>query len=56
MIEMIKYNQLNHITAELLIILTCIGGCGIFENDGIQSDCMGDSVEYDRKDKSDVNV
>ena len=53
---MIKYNHLNHIAAEWLIVWTCIGGWEFFENDSVQSDCMGDSVESDRKDKYDVNV
>ena len=28
---------------------------GIFQNNSVESDCMGDSVDSDRKDKSDVN-
>ena len=47
---------MNHIAAEWLIVWTCIGGWEFFENDSVQSDCMGDSVESDRKDKYDVNV
>ena len=32
------------------------GGWVICKNDSVYCDCMGDSVEYDRKDKYDVNV
>ena len=56
MIEMIKYNQLNHIAAEWLIVWTRLEGWGIFENDSVESDCMGDSVEYACKDKYEINV
>ena len=53
---MIKYNQLNQIAAELLIVWNHLGGWGIFENYSVESDCVGDSVDPDRKKKSDVNV
>ena len=56
MIDMMKYNQLNQISAELLIVWTHLGEWGIFENDGVESGCMGDIVESDCKYKSDVNV
>ena len=45
---------MNHISSEWLIVWTHIGGWGIFVNDGVESDCMGGSVESDRKYKSDV--
>ena len=31
------------------------GGGNVFENDSVESDCMGDSVESDHGDKSDIN-
>ena len=54
MIEMIKYNQLNQIAYELLIVWTRLGWWGIFENDSVDSDCMGGIVESDLKENSDV--
>ena len=56
MIKMIKYNQLNHIADEWLIVWTCLGGWEIFENDSEEYACMGDSVESDCKENYDVNV
>ena len=53
---MIKYNQLNQIAAELLIVWNHPGGWGIFENYSVESDCIGGSVESDSKDKYNVNV
>ena len=53
---MIKYNQLNHISAEWLIVGNLLGGWGIFEIDSVDSGCMWDSVESYHKEKSDVNV
>ena len=55
-IKIIKYNKLNQIAAKWFILWTHLGGWGIFENDNVVSDCMGDSVESDCKDKYYVNV
>ena len=52
---MIKNKQLNHISTEWLILCTRLGGWELSQNDIVESDFMGDSVESDLRDKSDVN-
>ena len=46
---------MNFISAGWLIVWTCLGGWEIFENDILEYDCMGGSLESDCKDKSNVN-
>ena len=38
-----------------MIVCNRVGGWEFFENYSTESDCMGDSVDYDCRDKSDVN-
>ena len=52
---MIKYNHFNNIEAEWFIVCNLLGRWGILENGSVNSYCMGDSVESNCKDKSDVN-
>ena len=52
---MIKCNQLNQISTELLIVWACLGGWKILENDSVKSDYIGNSVESDLRGKCDVN-
>ena len=52
---MIKYNKLNQIAAEKMILWNHLGGWECFENDSVESEYMGDSLESDLRDKSDVN-
>ena len=46
---------MNQIATELLTVGSCLEGCECFKNDSVESDCMVNSVEYDRRDKYDVN-
>ena len=45
---------MNQIETELLIVWTCLSGWGLFESDSVESDFMGDSVDSDSGDKSDI--
>ena len=52
---MIKQDQLNQITTELLIVWTCLRGWIFFENDSVESDCMEDIVDSGCRENSDVD-
>ena len=52
---MIKYNQLNQIATQWLVVWACLEGWELFENDSLESGCVGGGVESYISYKSDVN-
>ena len=46
---------MNHIATEWLIIWNRLGGWEFFEHDGVEYDCVGGSLKYDFRDKSNLN-